>query len=46
MRALEGHVLEHVSETAASLRIIGRASVNEGVEAEDRSFGPFADDEG
>ena len=44
--ALEGHVLEHVSEAAVSLRVVGRACVDESVEAEDGGFGAFADDEG
>ena len=44
--ALEGHVLEHVGEAAGALRIVGRAGVDERVEAEDGGLGALADDEG
>src|SRR6202041_2355323 len=42
---LEGHVLEHVSETACTLRIVGRARVDQRIEAEDGSFGALTDDQ-
>jgi len=39
-------VLEHVGEAAGSLRVVSRAGVDEGVEAEDGGFGALEDDEG
>ena len=44
--ALEGHVFEHVRESALAAGIIGAAGVDFGVEREDRRFGAFADDQG
>ena len=43
--ALEGHVLEHVGEAAVALGIVGRAGVDQRVEAEDGSLGTLADDQ-
>jgi len=43
--SLEGHVLEHVREAAVAERIVGRACIHQGVEAEDRSLGALADDQ-
>ena len=45
VRALEGHVLEHVSEAAGALGVVGRAGVDQRVEAEDGGLGALADDE-
>ncbi len=44
--AFEGHVLEHVGEAAGTLGVVGRACVDQRVEAEDGGFGALADDEG
>src|SRR3984885_809350 len=42
---LEGHVFEHVGETACALRIVGRARVDERIGAEDRSLRALADNQ-
>ena len=44
-RAFEGHVLEHVRDAARTLRIVGRARIDQRVEAENGGLGTFAHDQ-